>query len=130
MRALTITLGTLLAACAMMFLGGCGEDNPAGPSDPMLDMYGDYSGTLNLTLVDGTRTQDAMYLRLGEGKEVYLTLSGASYPTTVTSWSPTTVGLSVNLLGYEVGMVGTRRGDTISGSASMSIGSGTWAVSR
>ena len=71
-------LSVMLALILVPLLAGCGDDeNPMAPTDPLLDMYGTYTGTLSMTFETGL-TQDSMVLVLGSENEVSVTLSGVA----------------------------------------------------
>lgn len=110
----------------------CGDDdNPmAPPVDPLQDMYGTYVGTLTLQHATGF-TQDPTTLRLGPDNEVSLTLTGASYATTIVAMSGTTIQLNANVGGIALILSGHRAGSTISGNATFSgIATGSWSVRK
>ena len=114
-----------------LILTGCGDDNPAAPSDPVAEMYGNFYGTFNFTFLNGSISQDAMYLKLGKDKECVLQLSGASYQTSVTSWDSDSVHMTSNFFGYPATLHGRRNGYTLSGTASVAgMGNGTWSVTK
>jgi len=121
----------LVMLCVGLALASCGSSKPTSPQDPNAGMYGAWNGTLNVTWLDGARTQDGISIALSRGAVAFY-MSGAQYPATLSAINDPGVGFTVNIFGYHSIFTGTRSGGTLQGYMSLpEVGAnGSWATTR